>query len=81
MDIIDAAYLTNVVNSFLSGFSEDQISFLHFKDTPRLQTVLTLLYDLLVKNHQTGLLERTQALFQLYNQCQYEHRLANLGVI
>jgi hypothetical protein len=57
VDCIDAEYLVNVVNSFLSGFTEDQISFLHFKDAPRLQKVLTLLYDLLIKGGQTALLE------------------------
>ena len=43
---------------------------------------MALLYDLLVKAPQlTGLIELAQPLFQMFNQCQYELRLVNLGGI
>jgi hypothetical protein len=74
--------LANFVHSFLAGFQEENVSLLHFKDSPRLQTVMSLLYDLLVKAPQlTGLMERVQPLFQMFNQCLYELRLVNLGGI
>jgi hypothetical protein len=81
-EFIDPVSLANFVNSFLAGFQEENVSLLHFKDSPRLQTVMSLLYDLLVKAPQlTGLMEGVQPLFQMFNQCQYELRLVNLGGI
>jgi hypothetical protein len=69
-EFIDPVSLANFVNSFLAGFQEENVSLLHFKDSPRLQTVMSLLYDLLAKAPQlTGLMERVQPLFQMFNQC------------